>query len=171
MANFQGKEDGGPSGMQFRLKMQPWSDWHEWAHVYHLLFGEMGIVPISSNGEREIDLLKTSLCSETNLKKALNIINMWLLKNVGGDKSKYLKIQKLLLIQMLSILRHKKMELDCDFVESDNNQMALTFRLIQMIEMGAKTAEYKKSKQGGKLSMKNIAEELGFPTFLVQLRH
>jgi len=37
--------------------------------------------------------------------------------------------------------------------------------------MGAKTAEYKKSKQGGKLSMKAVAAELGFPTFLVQLRH
>jgi len=49
--------------------------------------------------------------------------------------------------------------------------MALNFRLIQLIEMGARTAEYKKSKQGGKLSMKAVAEELGFPSFLVQLRH
>ena len=40
-----------------------------------------------------------------------------------------------------------------------------------MVELGAKTAEYKKRKQGGKLAMKNVAEELGFPAFLVQLRH
>ena len=33
--------------------------------------------------------------------------------------------------------------------------------------MGAKTVEYKKSKQGGKLAMKTVAEGLGFPTFLV----
>jgi hypothetical protein len=33
--------------------------------------------------------------------------------------------------------------------------------------MGAKSVEYKKSKKGGKLAMKHVAEELGFPTFLV----
>jgi hypothetical protein len=40
-----------------------------------------------------------------------------------------------------------------------------------MVELGAKTVAYKKSKQGGKLAMKTIAEELGFPPFLVSLRH
>lgn len=29
--------------------------------------------------------------------------------------------------------------------------------------MGASTSKYRKSKQGGKLAMKNIAEEMGFP--------
>jgi hypothetical protein len=54
-----------------------------------------------------------------------------------------------------------------DYVSSDDQIMALNFRLIHLVELGAKTAEYKKSKQGGKLAMKNVAEELGFPTFLV----
>ncbi len=56
-------------------------------------------------------------------------------------------------------------------ITADDLHMALNFRLIQLIELGAKTAEYKKSKQGGKLSMKSVAAELGFPTFLIQLRH
>ena len=37
--------------------------------------------------------------------------------------------------------------------------------------MGASTSKYRKSKQGGKIAMKNIAEELNFPTALVSLRH
>lgn len=45
------------------------------------------------------------------------------------------------------------------------------FRLIQLVEMGASTSKYRKSKQGGKIAMKNIAEELGFPKSLVSLRH
>lgn len=86
-------------------------------------------------------------------------------------------MQKLLLIQVLSLLRALKHEESSsenehyDVVLSSDMMMALNFRLIQLVELGAKTAEYKKSKQGGKLAMKNVAEELGFPTFLVQLRH
>ncbi len=95
---------------------------------------------------------------------------MWTAKNVAGDQSKYLKMQKLLLIQTLSMRRALKNE-DDDYISSDDQLMALNFRLIHLVEMGAKTAEYKKSKQGGKLAMKNVAEELGFPSFLVQLRH
>jgi hypothetical protein len=37
--------------------------------------------------------------------------------------------------------------------------------------MGASTSKYRKSKQGGKLIMKNVAEEMGFPQDLVSLRH
>ena len=37
--------------------------------------------------------------------------------------------------------------------------------------MGASTSKYRKSKSGGKLAMKNIAEELNFPKTLVTLRH
>lgn len=44
-------------------------------------------------------------------------------------------------------------------------------RLIQLVEMGASTSKYRKTKQGGKIAMKNIAEELNFPTALVSLRH
>jgi hypothetical protein len=40
-----------------------------------------------------------------------------------------------------------------------------------LVEMGASTSKYRKSKQGGKLAMKNIAEELNFPKTLVTLRH
>ena len=49
--------------------------------------------------------------------------------------------------------------------------LASNLRLIQLVEMGASTSKYRKSKQGGKLAMKNIAEELNFPTQLVALRH
>jgi hypothetical protein len=156
-----------------KLKFQPWQDWHEWAKVYHLLFSDLGIqanVNISSD-EREIDLLKQGNKKEGDLKRALCIITMWVMKNVGGDSSKYLKMQKLLIIQTLSLIRAIQSEDQTDLIMSDDQVMALNFRLIHLVELGAKTAEYKKSKQGGKLAMKNVAEELGFPTFLVQLRH
>ena len=82
--------------------MYPWRDWNEWNHVYHLLFKEMGIVK-NHSFEREVDLLTVK--AEDNLKKAMNIITVWLLRNVGGDSSKYLKMQKLLLVQTLSLRR------------------------------------------------------------------
>lgn len=44
-------------------------------------------------------------------------------------------------------------------------------RLIQLVEMGASSSKYRKSKSGGKLAMKNIAEEMNFPKALVTLRH
>ena len=47
----------------------------------------------------------------------------------------------------------------------------MNFRILQLVELGAKTVEYKRSKQGGKLAMRDVALQLGFPTFLVQLRH
>ena len=97
-------------------------------------------------------------------------MSLWLHRNVGGDSLKYLKMQKLLLVQTLSLERVNKKH-NIDGIEKDDNLMALNFRLIQLVELGAKTAEYRKSKQGGKLAMKNVAQELGFPTFLVQLRH
>ena len=49
--------------------------------------------------------------------------------------------------------------------------MAQSYRLVQLVELGAKTVAYKKSKQGGKLAMKDVAEQQGLPSFLVQLRH
>jgi hypothetical protein len=64
-------------------------------------------------------------------------------------------------------MRIGRIEEGGDAVQCDNLHMALNFRLIQIIELGAKTAEYKKSKQGGKLSMKSVATELGFPAFLI----
>jgi hypothetical protein len=76
-------------------------------------------------------------------------------------------MQKLLLVQTLSLRRALQTNDQEGLVASDDQIMALNFRLIHLVELGAKTAEYKKSKQGGKLAMKNVAEELGFPTFLV----
>lgn len=56
---------------------------------------------------------------------------MWTIKNVGGDQSKYLKMQKLLIVQILSLLRTlTKNESDYDIVTSDDSMMALNFRLI-----------------------------------------
>ena len=49
--------------------------------------------------------------------------------------------------------------------------MASSFRIVQLVELGAKTVQYKKSKLGGKLAMRDIAEQQGLPQFLVHLRH
>ncbi len=145
--------------------MFPWQDWHEWVSVFHLLFSDLSVMAACGSNEREIDLLIPSH-SDASLKKALGILTLWTAKNVAGDQSKYLKMQKLLLVQTLSMRRMLMSEGE-DYVASDDQIMALNFRLIHLVEMGAKTAEYKKSKQGGKLAMKNVADELGFPSFLV----
>ena len=42
----------------------------------------------------------------------MGIINSWLIKNVGGDQSKFLKMQKLLLVQTLSLIRYIRVEED-----------------------------------------------------------
>lgn len=86
--------------------MYPWSDWHEWVSVFHLLFSDLSVMgPSTASDEREIDLIKSkqtalgeSGSSEANLKKALGKLTMWTAKNVAGDQSKYLKMQKLLLV-------------------------------------------------------------------------
>jgi hypothetical protein len=78
--------------------MFPWQDWHEWVSVFHLLFSDLSIMASSASDEREIDLIKSSLETDANLKKALGILTMWTAKNVAGDQSKYLKMQKLLLV-------------------------------------------------------------------------
>jgi hypothetical protein len=49
--------------------------------------------------------------------------------------------------------------------------LARNLRLIQLVEMGASTSKYRKSKSGGKLTMKYVAEEMNFPKALVSLRH
>ncbi len=69
-------------------------------------------------------------------------------------------------MQTLSLKRALKSNNE-DEITIDDQTMALTFRLIHLVELGAKTAEYKKSKQGGKIAMKNVAEQMGFPAFLV----
>jgi len=74
-----------------RLKIYPWATWPEWLEVYNLLFGSMGI-----QTNNEVNLLNAR--NEGNLKKAHAVISNWLLKNVGGDQSKYLKMQRTLLV-------------------------------------------------------------------------
>lgn len=81
-----------------RLKIYPWATWAEWLEVHKLLFGSMGI-----QTNREVNLLSEK--HEGNLKKAYGIISGWLLKNVGGDQSKYLKMQRTLIVETLSMLR------------------------------------------------------------------
>lgn len=54
---------------------------------------------------------------------------------------------------------------------NDERNIASNFRLIQMVELGAKAAGYKKSKTGAKLAMRDVAEQRGLPSFLVELRH
>ena len=56
-------------------------------------------------------------------------------------------------------------------LKKDERLMSANYRLIQLVELGAKTVAYKKSKQGGKLAMRDIAEQQGLPSFLVQIRH
>ncbi|CDW86523.1 UNKNOWN [Stylonychia lemnae] len=145
--------------------MCPWRNWGEWINCYHLIFGKISQYELQSDS---IDLLKVKT---EDLQEALKIINYWLMKNVGADQLKYLKMQKLILIQFLQLGAVIGNRAKSDLVQNDINMSALIFRLIQLVEMGAKTNQYKKSKLGGKLAMKNIAEELGFPKFLVQLRH
>ncbi len=87
-----------------RLKLYPWRDWQEWTYVYRLLFSNISSMAMPSNsisGDKEINLLSIP----DNVRKALDVINAWLLRNVGGDQSKYLKMQKLLLVQTLSLIR------------------------------------------------------------------
>ncbi len=55
-------------------------------------------------------------------------------------------MQKLLLVQTLSLRRAVSEDGKGDFIASEDQIMALNFRLIHLVEMGAKTAEYKKSK-------------------------
>eukprot|EP00347_Sterkiella_histriomuscorum_P012109 403369864 len=151
--------------------MHPWRNWNEWIHVYHLVFGSS---PQKDIIQLNVDILKVNM---EDLRQALQIITQWLMRNVGSDQHKYLKMQKMILtsaIQLKTLSEDKQNESDLtkhDSVTKDSNHQALIFRLIQLVELGAKTNQYKKSKQGGKLAMKNVAEELGFPKFLVQMRH
>ena len=48
---------------------------------------------------------------------------------------------------------------------------ASLYRVMHMIELAASTVAYKKQKNGAKLAMRDVAEQHGLPTFLVQLRH
>ena len=71
-----------PKQIFLPLKMHAWSDWGDWHHVYQLIFG------FESNptlfGEK-IDLIEIHKGKpQTNLKRALFIINTWLSKNVGN---------------------------------------------------------------------------------------
>ena len=95
-----------------------------------------------------------------NLKRALYLLNQWLSKNVGSaEHTKALKMQKLILIESVAQDRYQKAENGSrNILQRDERLMAANYRLIQLVELGAKTVAYKKSKQGGKLAMRDIAE-------------
>lgn len=71
----------------------------------------------------------------------------------------------------MSVIRYLESENGDEFHCGDDHELALTYRLVQMVELGSSTCKYRQSKLGGKMAMKHVAEELGFPAFLVQLRH
>ena len=115
-SDYESASKGSGAQENLRLKMYPWTDWHEWAQVFHLMFSDLSIMkPSSASEDREIDLITSrkhpimadeeSGTSETKLKKALGKLTLWTSKNVAGDSSKYLKMQKLLLVQTLSLRR------------------------------------------------------------------
>jgi hypothetical protein len=72
--------------------MYPWTDWHEWVSVFHLLFSNISIMSTStSSDQREIDLIKDNSLNngepdiDKNLKKALGRLTLWTARNVAGD--------------------------------------------------------------------------------------
>lgn len=68
-------------------------------------------------------------------------------------------MQKMLLVEAISIIKSQNVkEIKHDNFSLAERQNSSKFRLIQLVELAAKTAAYKKSKQGGKLAMRDIAE-------------
>jgi len=100
----------------------------------------------------------------------LSILTAWTSKNVGSDHSKQLKMMKMLVVEILVLQRYENTE-SKSAIDREDRLMAMNYRLIQMVELGAKTVELKKSSGPQKLAMRSIAENMGFPTFLVELRH
>ena len=121
------------------------------------------------------DLKQIEVTSELKelLRSCLRTLTLWLSKNSSvissaqnaSPHSKYLKMQKIILEEFKGII------LGEDPRSSKAQLLSSNLRLIQLVEMGASTSKFRKSKQGGKIAMKNIAEELNFPTALVSLRH
>lgn len=74
----------------------------------------------------------------------------------------------MLIIENLAMRRYQSNENNQnDLIVSEERKLAINFRMIQLVELGAKAIKYKKNKKGGKLAMKDSAMELGFPQFLV----
>jgi hypothetical protein len=66
-------------------------------------------------------------------------------KNVGSaDHIKAIKMQKLVIIEILAQQRYSKAK--SNILSEDERIVASSFRLVQLIELGAKSAAYKKSK-------------------------
>lgn len=149
-----------------RVKYFPWRSWHEWS----LLKSKIDIICDTKTFSAQTHHKKTKLILEV-----IRQIQAWESKNThivssaqnASPHTKYLKMQKILLQEKLC---QEKLASEIDTNESDS-QLGSNMRLIQLVEMGASTNKYRKSKQGGKLAMKNIAEELNFPQSLVSLRH
>lgn len=149
--------------------MHAWSDWTEWHQVYQLIYGSGDPQLLLESHDHDL----ASEAPKASLARALTLISRWLRKNVGANEhTKALKMQKLLLVEAISIkkMRERSQAQQDDFLQAER-QNSSKFRLIQLVELAAKTAAYKKSKQGGKLAMRDIAEQQGLPSFLVHLRH
>jgi hypothetical protein len=77
-------------------------------------------------------------------------------------------MQKLILQEVLSQLKFEEQnnnmqsKLEKQLLIEDRKNSCI-FRLIRAVELGATTCAYKKSKKGGKIAMKDIAEQQGMP--------
>ena len=133
-----------------KVKYFPWQSWAEWSSVCD-----------------QIIHLKQRAMSISETRECLTTLTKWLAKNTSvvssgqnaSAHSKYLKMQKILFQDKIAVQK------------KEEGLLSSNLRLIQLVEMGASTSKYRKSKSGGRLAMKNIAEELNFPKSLVSLRH
>jgi hypothetical protein len=127
------------------LKAFPWADWDEWLHLFHLIFPSHSLTfknqsaiclsKLQENNPQLIDL---------KLGKALRILKNWIHRNIGSaDHSRALKMQKLIVEEVLARNRNlclsQKSLLNKE-VDRSERRMAASFRLVQLVELGAKTA-------------------------------
>ena len=108
--------------------MYPWRNWNEWSEVFDMLFFNE-IYQKRMNEDADGILQKDS----EKLKMSLQRIQNWTFKNAGADQLKQLKMQRLLLVQLLSMRRMKDSQdkdLKNNYIESDDRSQALVFRLI-----------------------------------------
>mmetsp|Transcript_17866 Transcript_17866/g.30346 ORF Transcript_17866/g.30346 Transcript_17866/m.30346 type:complete len:137 (+) Transcript_17866:56-466(+) len=133
------------------LKLFPWVDWDEWHFLYQLIFPPSAS-PHELFQSSSIDLRKLYgsrfedaqiMCQQ--LSQALLILNGWFRKNVGGaDHMKALKMQKIIITELLSHCRYEIQAMQsgksADFdLMTDERIVASSFRIIQLVELGAKT--------------------------------
>jgi hypothetical protein len=59
---------------------------------------------------------------------------------------------------LIETLSQKRYGNSKNLLAQDDRLVSSAFRLVQLIELGAKSASYKKTKMGGKLAMRDVAE-------------